>query len=930
VRKAFLSLVTVVLLADPIALSVFSASQPSSVTLTSDSSYVYLQNSYVELAFTKSSGGIYSIIDKSTGIDLVASKSFSQVFGFITNASGYSAPEYVHSNDALSFSYASVAGPDEVTLEMEWSGFYNNGFTYHIDASVNVTLTGSSQLSAWRIKLVNHDRYAITVVDFPVVVGLGQMSRSPLDDYYVQPALEGMLFQDPLHNLLPNTGLGGIGPGDPYPGGLTDMQFAAYYSTETGDGVYMAANDTAGYAKTPWLGHEARAGPLHLSFQFFPSYVAGGGVTLPYYMILGPFEGDWYDAAQIYRTWALSQWWARGGPLTTNEGIPTWMKNTSVLADYVNAYGSAQTILHSFTYVPLLAESMTQAYQSSPLITWRGWENHGWFGGPPDNLPAFGGWTNFDSIANTIHRDGAHIIVDENSGNVFVNSSIWSKARQYATIDQAGGYYVSYASVYDNTNTLRAETVVMINPVPLWQATLVNMTTALASNGIDALILDGGGQGPYFDYSTTHQNPVGGGNWWFQGLQSIYAAIRQSSRAVNPGFSFSIEFCSEVYIPYLDLCTDQSTDGIDPTNIAPGGVYNESQISFVPLWQAVYHDYIPSWAMIALIDGTDAPYYARGMGLGLTRGEDVTVGISGCCDSNGGTTPYALNMYDPPMVNYSENIAMARGSYAHDFLVLGRMLHDLNISSPSTVIPATTQRIPYMGGTVPSFTSPSVLGSAWRAPDGSVAVVLTNISGETANATLQLTNIGLTNESSYDAYAVRNGAFAYVGHVETGSLNVALGPLEVYALILAPASGQRAAGAASLNGAISMIRAVEERGYDVGGVARFLANATRAFYSDNYVAESAYIQQVDAGLAQIQATVSTTSSAVSSASSQVASSSATSSTSQVSSTETTASSTSSSSGGAVPEFPFQLAATVALVTAVSLSYLVLRKKLERR
>ena len=274
----------------------------------------------------------------------------------------------------------------------------------------------------------------------------------------------------------------------------------------------------------------------------------------------------------------------------------------------------------------------------------------------------------------------------------------------------------------------------------------------------------------------------------------------------------------------------------------------------------------------------------------------------GCCDSNGGTTPYALDEYDSSMVNYSENIAIARSSYAYDFLVLGRMLHDLNISSPSTVIPATTQRIPYEGGTVPSFTSPSVFGSAWRAPDGSIAVVLTNISQQRVNASLHLTDIGMTNESAYDAYEIRNGIFTYIGSESNNGLTVSMGPLEVYTLIFASPSSSRALGADSLSKVISSINSVAQSGHDVNPVMASLANATLSFYSGSYATEATLVQQIKNQLSQIQSLTTTTASTIA---------------------PTTQSTT---AGGGIPEFPFQLLAVAGFTSVVVVSYLVLRRK----
>ena len=46
-------------------------------------------------------------------------------------------------------------------------------------------------------------------------------------------------------------------------------------------------------------------------------------------MLIGFFEGDWYDAAQIYRKFALTAPWLREGPLATRGDVPDWLRQTT-------------------------------------------------------------------------------------------------------------------------------------------------------------------------------------------------------------------------------------------------------------------------------------------------------------------------------------------------------------------------------------------------------------------------------------------------------------------------------------------------------------------------------------------------------------------------------------------------------------------------
>ncbi|MFH0962809.1 MAG: DUF6259 domain-containing protein, partial [Planctomycetota bacterium] len=44
--------------------------------------------------------------------------------------------------------------------------------------------------------------------------------------------------------------------------------------------------------------------------------------------LLGPFPGDWFDAARIYRRWALTAPWCAKGPMHKRADYPNWFLNT--------------------------------------------------------------------------------------------------------------------------------------------------------------------------------------------------------------------------------------------------------------------------------------------------------------------------------------------------------------------------------------------------------------------------------------------------------------------------------------------------------------------------------------------------------------------------------------------------------------------------
>jgi hypothetical protein len=710
----------------------------SQATITEGSDYVELSNNYLQFSFDKSNGWLYSFVDKQTSVDFVVDKSASPLlFSFWTDYGGYFNPNYfVNSVAAQSFSYSAGSFSGGVELDMEWDQF-NVGHVFDINVYVAVKVFDNNPLSDWTIRLANHDTVAITFVNFPVITGLGQISSNPLDDYFTFPALSGQLYEDPVHNFV--TGVGWM---QLYPGGFQNMQFTSYYSIENHAGLYLAAYDTHGYTKFLSIGKPVSPNWLILCDTFIPSFVSGADVTLPYEMVLGVFHGDWYTAAQIYRGWALKQWWARSGPVSTRADIPGWFKKTAVMADVFTRYWEHDSSLWDgpFSNVPLIAESMRSTFGSSPLLFWRGWEKNGWYVGGQDIFPPSEGWASFDNAVQKTHLNGGHIFVMEPTSGYDEDAAGWATAQEHATVDQNGNYYAGTGYPIDNTGHQIPQTYAIMNPDSYWMSILLNMTKTLATHRVDFLMLDGNPITPQLDFSTQHSNPLGGGNWWFSGYQAIFSTLRTEARKINSNFVFGSEWCAEVYIPYIDACNDETSTGFNPMNIGGGTVRDQSLVSFIPLWQAVYHDYTMTYPTFGSINGRDAPFYQRGLGLDLIWGETIMVDM----DPQGTGPPYKMSLYSPKMVNYAKEISTARNGQAYSSLVLGKMLGPLSISSPTITIPATQAPIPYTGELVPAFTSPSVLGSAWQTPDGTIAIILTNISGYQVTATVDLSSLPIS------------------------------------------------------------------------------------------------------------------------------------------------------------------------------------------
>jgi hypothetical protein len=397
---------------------------------------VIIGNDQVELVFSTTSGNLLNLTDKVTGHDFISEKQG----GYSGFTFGYTTPTntvqlYSNGGQARSVSLTPKAIAGGVQLTIQHEKFFLNGGTANLTATLSVTVDDVSPLTTWQLSMTNGEQLTIEQVAAPALVGLGQIGDDPSGDYLVYPSAAGILFQDPVHNFIPHQGWGN----QLYPGGWQNMQFLAYYSKQSGTGLYMASQDSAGYAKTL---HSTRLGNnwLLLDSTYLPPFQLGGDVQVPYPVVLGVFHGDWYDAADLYRSWALQQPWAQAGPLATRADVPDWYKQTGMLGQVTTNPGWGSP--WGFSTLPALAADWQSRLTTPPLYFWWGWENRGPWMDPPDLLPPNEGWASFDSAVAGTHSASGRLMLGVTTGGASEEAPSWPVLRASASQKRDGSFYV--------------------------------------------------------------------------------------------------------------------------------------------------------------------------------------------------------------------------------------------------------------------------------------------------------------------------------------------------------------------------------------------------------------------------------------------------------------------------------------------------------
>src|SRR5438046_210225 len=104
-----------------------------------------------------------------------------------------------------------------------------------------------------------------------------------------------------------------------YPG-YTTAQFLAYFNDRAG--LYLACQDSSGLIKLIKPVHHEPG--IRLGMAHVGDWPQNGERQLEYQVVLGAFTGDWYAAAELYRSWSLKQPWAQT-PLTARQDVPDWL-----------------------------------------------------------------------------------------------------------------------------------------------------------------------------------------------------------------------------------------------------------------------------------------------------------------------------------------------------------------------------------------------------------------------------------------------------------------------------------------------------------------------------------------------------------------------------------------------------------------------------
>jgi len=519
-----------------------------------------------------------------------------------------------------------------------------------------------------------HGRFRLSVENKSKKVALRNITFPILNlaltdaDTVIVPAVSGRVHEKPLSKRLKARG--------DYPSGWLSMQCAGLYGPK--GGTYVGVHDP--YGSTKRLEMDTADGRLAIKWTWpAPDCgVPGNAWEMPGEVVIRPFDGDWYDFAQIYREWAgkEAKWWPRGSQAGRPD-TPGWMKDVSVWA---LTGGGADHVVKSVTKFA--------KYLGVPTaLHWYRWHQIPFDNDYPHYFPAKDG---FAGGVKRLQAAGVRVMP-------YINGRLWDTDLQdfknsgiaAATKNEKGE---PYTEQYGSGQKLAA----MCPTTPLWRKTVRDIVLRLTGPefNVDGVYIDQiAAARPRLCFDKSHGHPLGGGHWWTtQGYWPMLTDLRKRMAAERPGKMITTECNAEPYVHLFDgyLTWHFQDDGAIPLFAA---VYGGQ----VQLFSRAYQG--DSWKGLAMRQKTAQA---------LCWGEQL-----------GWISPAVVD--DTVAGPFLKRLARLRYDL-RQYLARGRMARPPAIKTDGATVTADWK---WHGKRV--VTTTAILSGAWQATDGAVALLFVNV-----------------------------------------------------------------------------------------------------------------------------------------------------------------------------------------------------------
>lgn len=601
--------------------------------------------------------------------------------------------------------------------------------------SARVELVGDEV--SFTSRLDNRGETAVQAVEYPVLGGLGGLGDG---DVLVHSYATGFLVRRPLSAFsFDGDGLRFM----PYPESFSgaSMQFFAWYAPEKG-GLYFAAYDDAHRQK--WLNFYRMGGRLEASHMYGGEDVGRGkGAEAPYRFVVKAFSGDdWYQAADLYKAWAVKQPWCAQGTLVERGAAAraSWLLEDVGAATFGIDAGHDRTAwlrrYHADIGAPIF-HVLGPDWSKVDQTFYRGIP-----GGMADWFPTRFAKENLELIRAQGDRFAPFefdFLVDPNKSD---GARLKANLQVFPATPRSHDAYAftMLCPVTDFTRTFHVERDVRV----LAEAGVDGMYYDISANNLIKTCL-----------SPDHGHPVGGGSALTRAYQRVYAETRDALAAKAGTYvPLGTEMMCEVFLPQLDYY--QARAWAQPSAAFETWPFHSlmksGQAEMIPLFTYVYHEYGPQrldgWGKLVAETGE---YFHQVVARTYLWGGlyELNYEYSPMEALDGRETDPAEHywpfdpqgfVYDGSRAAYVAQFAALRTGAGNPYLAYGVMLRPPILRAPQVRMAWFHYNSGQKTGeyrTRGSLLVPAVLAGAWRRGEGrdaSVALFLANTDGKEVQA----------------------------------------------------------------------------------------------------------------------------------------------------------------------------------------------------
>ncbi|MDD3586462.1 MAG: DUF6259 domain-containing protein [Thermoguttaceae bacterium] len=322
----------------------------------------------------------------------------------------------------------------------------------------------------------------------------------------------------------------------PYPTAHHAMPWCAVWDTQTNQGLYCSFHDSFGSSKTLRFVTNVLPQTLTLEYEhILPNRtVPNNKPSISGECVLRGFQGDWYNAALIYRDWvrAFAKWYPEVGPEGRVDSskwfkeLPLWCRDEGVPAEVADR-----------------AQRLKEALGVPCAMHWYRYHVTPFDNDYPHFIPTKEG---FKEAVAEIEKDDDFVVMP------YINGRLWDtkdrgmedwlftkQALAGATKDDKGALFTSrFGEEADHQPCVHA---IMCPTNKVWQDKIREMVLRLMNDyNVQAVYIDQVSASRFMPcMDRTHGHTLGGGTWWTDGYWTMLDRIRKDMKRPVADYPFS-------------------------------------------------------------------------------------------------------------------------------------------------------------------------------------------------------------------------------------------------------------------------------------------------------------------------------------------------------------------------------------------------------